>query len=40
MIIAYLVIEMEVSGRAVSNKDLRQLKKWTHNQGAVLRRAV
>ena len=40
MIIAYLVTEMEVSGRAVSKKDLCQLKKWTHNQGAVLRRAV
>ena len=38
--IAYLVTEMEVSGRAVSDQDLRQLKKWAHNQGAVLRRAA
>ena len=32
--IAYLVTEIEVSGRAVSGQDLRQLKKWAHNQGA------
>ena len=29
--IAYLVTEMEVSGRAVSDQDIRQLKKWAHN---------
>ena len=34
--IAYFVTEIEVSGgRAVSGKDLRQLKKWRHNQGDV-----
>ena len=38
--IAYLVTEIEVSGRAVSVQDLRQIKKWAHNQGAVLRRAA
>jgi hypothetical protein len=39
-IIAYLVTELEVSRRAVTAQDLRQLKKWAHNPGAVLRRAA
>jgi hypothetical protein len=38
--IAYLVTELEVSRRAVTAQDLRQLKKWAHNHGAVLRRAA
>ena len=38
--IAYLVTELEVSDRAVSDQDLRQLKKWAHNHSAVLRRAA
>ena len=39
-VIAYLVTELEVSRRAVTAQDLRQLKKWAHNHGAVLRRAA
>ena len=38
--IAYLVTELEVSRRAVTAQDLRQLKKWAHNHSAVLRRAT
>ncbi len=38
--IAYLVTELEVSRRAVTAQDLRQLKKWAHNHSAVLRRAA
>ena len=38
--IAYLVTELEVSRRAVTAQDLRQLKRWAHNHGAVLRRAA
>ena len=38
--IAYLVTELEVSRRTVTAQDLRQLKKWAHSQGAVLRRAA
>ncbi len=37
--IAYLVTELEVSRRAVTAQDLRQLKKWAHNHSAVLRAA-
>ena len=40
VMIAYLVINIEVSGRAVSPKDLAQLKRWKHNHSAVLRRAI
>ena len=29
--IAYLVTELEVPGRAVSDQDLRQLRKWAHH---------
>ena len=36
--ISFLVTELEVSGRTVSDADLRQLRNWTHNYGAVLRR--
>ena len=38
--IAYLVTELEVSRRAVTAQDFRQLKKWANNHGAVLRRAA
>ena len=38
--IAYFVTELEVSRRAVTAQDLRQLKKWAHNHGAVLHRAA
>ena len=38
--ISYLVTELEESGRAVSDADLRQLKKWLHNYRAVLRRGA
>jgi hypothetical protein len=38
--IAYLVTELDVSGRAVSDQDLCQLKKWAHNHSAVLCRAA
>ena len=37
---AYLVTELEAFGRAVSDQDLRQLRKWAHKYGAVLRRAA
>jgi len=35
-----LVTELEESGRAVSDADLRHLKKWLHNYRAVLRRSA
>ena len=38
--IAYLVTALEVSRRPVTAEDLRQLKRWAHNHGAVLRRAA
>ena len=38
--IAYLVMELDVSGRAVSDQDLCQLKKWAHNHSAMLCRAA
>ena len=38
--IVYLVTELEVSRRAVTAQDLRQLKKWAHNHSAVLRCAA
>jgi hypothetical protein len=38
--IAYLVTKLEVSRRAVTAQDLRQLKRWAHNHDAVLRRAA
>ena len=38
--ISFLVTELEVSGRAVSDDDLRHLRKWAHNYGAVQRRAA
>ena len=38
--VSYLVTEIEVSGRAVSDQNLRQLKKWAHYHSAVLRRAA
>ena len=38
--ISFLVTELEVSGRAVSDVDLRQLRKWAHNYGAVQRCAA
>ena len=37
---SYLVTELEESGRAVSDEDLRRLKKWLHNYRAVLRRSA